>query len=355
MKKRIISLLLVVVLVIGSLTGCGKNTDQVKAEQKKTETSGTEVSKDVNQESDSKKEHVTIRIADQAVNMILYFHYGEEKGILQEYFKDYDVDFELYDFASGPAVNEAIAAGQLDFSVEGNLPSVTGPISGYGTEVIAILGKSTSSAGAIATPVDSGINSLEETKGKTVGTAIGTAYHYTLARFYEEAGISLDEVNLINAGTDVSTALRAGEIQAGYVTLAQAEILTNEGSARVISDELIITAPIHYFIASREFAEKHPDLTAALLKAVQAIEKAIKDDPEAFGDYYNKYLGTDATPYVKSVLGYDLEVTTVNELAISEIEKILSWLKKNGLVDTTGKTAEDVYDNTYAKLANLPD
>ena len=48
-------------------------------------------------------------------------------------------------------------------------------------------------------------------------------------------------------------------------------------------------------------------------------------------------------------------MTTVNELAISEIEKILSWLKKNGLVDTTGKTAEDVYDNTYAKLANLPD
>lgn len=349
MKKKIISLIGVVTLLF-SLTACSQAVTT-----KTVSNDPANAGKEASSVQTTENEHVTIRLADQAVNQILYFNYAKEKGILDEYFKDYDVDFEISDFASGPAVNEAIAADQLDFSVEGNLPSVTGPIGGYGTEVIAILAVSTASAGAVATPADSDIQSLEDTKGRTVGTAIGTAYHYSLGRFYEQAGISLDEVNLINAGTDVSTALRAGEIEAGFVTLPQAEILEGEGSARVISDELVVTAPAHYFIASRKFAENHPELTAALLNAIQATEEAILEDPDGFKEFYTDYLGADSSPYVKSLLSYDLKVTTVNELAVNEITSILGWLGRNGLVDTTGKTAEDVYDNTYANLAGLSD
>lgn len=352
MKKRIISILGIASLLV-SLTACSQAVTTTGQTSVSNDT--TNVVTETSSEQTTESEHVTIRLADQAVNQILYFNYAKEKGILDEYFKDYDVDFEISDFASGPAVNEAIAADQLDFSVEGNLPSVTGPIGGYGTEVVAILAVSTASAGAIATPADSDVQTLEDTKGRTVGTAIGTAYHYSLGRFYEEAGISLDEVNLINAGTDVSTALRAGEIEAGFVTLPQAEILEGEGSARVISDELIVTAPAHYFIASKKFAESHPELTATLLNAIQATEDAILEDPEGFKAFYTDYLGADSSPYVKSLLSYDLKVTNVNELAVNEITSILGWLGRNGLVDTTGKTAEDVYDNTYANLAGLSD
>lgn len=355
MKKRIFSLLLVVVFVFGSLTGCGKNTDQTDKEQKGTGKIETEEFNTGNQESDSKKEHVTIRLADQSIAMILYFHYAEEKGILKEYFKDYDVNFELYDFASGPAVNEAIAAGQLDFSVEGNLPSVTGPISGYGTEVIATLAISSSSVGAVVTPTNSSVNSLQDTIGKTVGTAIGTAYHYNLARFYEAAGISIDDVNLVNVGANVATALRSGEIDAGYVTLANAQVLESEGSTRTISEDLIVTAPVHYFIASKNFAEKYPELTVTLLKAIKATEKVILEDQEAFKAYYDKFLGSDASTYVKSLFSWELNVKPVDDQAVDEIEKILVWLDKNGLADTTGKSAKDVYDNKYYELAGFTD
>lgn len=354
MKKRLISLLGVAVLLTG-LVGCAGSDAADVAEVKAADNEEPVVGAESEEVETEESEHVTIRLADQAVNLVLYFNYAKDKGILDEYFDGYDVDFEVSDFASGPAVNEAIAAGQIDFSVEGNLPSVTGPVGGYGTEVIAILATSTSSAGAIATPADSDIYTLEDTKGRTVGTAIGTAYHYTLGRFYDEAGISLDEVNLINAGTDVTTALRAGEIEAGYVSLAQAEVLEEEGSARVISDDLVISAPAHYFIASREFAEEHPELTAKLLEATQATIDLILEDPETFGAYYDEYLGTDASIYVKSFYSWDIKATRVNELAVNEIGTILEWLERNGLVDTSGNSPEDVYDNTYADLAGLGD
>lgn len=355
MKKKLVSLLTAVTLAL-SLTACGNASSNETKGNTSTETSKIEESGTADAEKESEKdEHVTIRLADQSVNMVLYFHYAQELGILDKYFKDYDVDFEISDFASGPAVNEAIAAGQLDFSMEGNLPSVTGPISGYGTEVIAISSVSSRSIGAIATPIDTDIYTLEDTKGRTVGTAIGTAYHYTLARFYDAAGVSLDDVNLINAGTDVTSALRAGEIDAGYVSLAQAAILEEENSVRVISDELIVTAPVHYFIASKDFAKAHPELTATLLKAIAETEEAILADPDAFGKYYDEYLGTDASAYVTTLLSSDMGLTRVNDLAVNEIEQILSWLDKNGLADTDGKTADDVYDNTYADLAGLSD
>ena len=63
---------------------------------------------------------------------------AQVKGFVADEFKDAPVKLEwTYFTGTGPAVNEAIANGRLDFAQYGALPNVVGRANGLPTHIIA--------------------------------------------------------------------------------------------------------------------------------------------------------------------------------------------------------------------------
>lgn len=338
-------------VLASSLTGCASNSES-KAPSSDAE-SKTQSSKAESQPTSSETETVTINLADQSANTVLFFHYAYDTGILEKNFADYNVKFEIINSESGPAVNEGIASNQIDFAILGNLPAISGAANGYGSEIIAIGASSLGGSMSVAVAPDSGINSFADLKGKTVGVAIGTGFHLSLSQALSAEGLTLDDLNLINLKpADGVTAIRNNSVDAACILPSQLSQLEEEGSAKSIKTNLP-KQPSSFIVARKAFVEKYPEYTEALLKSLNETYKLIESDWDAFGKYYNEFIGTDASAIIGSMKKSEFGITSINGSNKEALDEILSFAVKNGLVTNSDVKLEDIVDDTLAKKAGF--
>lgn len=265
-KKKLISLIMTAALAAGSLAGCGNSADSVSTDEK-TETEA-ELTEESNDDASAKKEDVTVRLADMSVYGIAIFNYAEEIGLLDGYFDDldgYNVTVELSDWASGPDQNTAFAAGEIDFSVMGNIPAVTGASNNYGTKIIAVNWLYDDEYVLVARE-GSGIESVEDLAGHSVGTYVGTVTHYAVAKYLEYGGLTINDVELLSVGAETATSLRSGDIDAGVLGLLDAQQLQQEGTANIVASETVQI--YNYVIGNEEFIEKYPEIAVRVLQLI---------------------------------------------------------------------------------------
>lgn len=329
-----------------SIIGCGSDSTERSTDTTK-ETIGSE---ETAEEDAGDDETVVIRLGDQVPNLVSYFTYAKETGILDEYFANYNVEFELTDFASGPAANEAIAANQLDATIMGNVPAITGPLSGYGEKIVAVVGYSDSWV-SIVTPAGSDVESIADLKGKQVGSFLGTSFHYYLGQYLEDGGLTIDDVEIVNTASESATAIRNGEVSAAILNTGVAYSLVEEGSARILSDKLSVKSPSLLMLASDSFTEKYPEYTSILIQAVDATLAKIDEDRDAFWAFYEDYMDGDITDIKNTWDFHERKVTKVDEAARNDLDQLLQWLGANDLADISEATVDDIYDNTFAEKA----
>ena len=174
------------------------------------------------------------------------------------------VEFHFYDH-TGPAINEALAAGQLDFAAYGELPQIIGKASGIPTRIIANGGTST-----IYVAVRNGVRAqrVADLKGSRVTIQRGTILHQALDRLLAENGLSEKDIQLFDLPTaDQLTALTNGEADAS-VGVASILTLRDQGVVRIIYSTAGKTTPdgINVFSVLDDFATKYPAATAAVVR-----------------------------------------------------------------------------------------
>jgi sulfonate transport system substrate-binding protein len=190
---------------------------------------------------------------------------AQANGYVESEVKGPRVEFHYYDH-TGPAINEALAAGQLDFAAYGELPQIIGKANGLATRVLANGGVST-----IYVAVRQGVkaNSVADLKGLRVTLQRGTILHQALDRLLEEAGLSEKDIQLYDLPTaDQLAALSNGEADA---TVGVASILTlrDQGIVRIIYSTAGKVTPdgINVFSVTEDFASKYPGATAGVVRA----------------------------------------------------------------------------------------
>lgn len=335
-KKYIVGLS-IVSLLIGLIGGCGKNNEEV------VQTKG--------EPTETTDEKITIRVGDQPVNSSVMFGYGKRTGELEKYLKDYNVEVEVVPFESGPAMNEAFAAGQLDFATMGNMPGITGVANEYGYKILGISSYSDYS-GVLVANTDSEINSIADLKGKKVGTFIGGTWHYITAKYLESAGLSLDDVELMNTAAETATSIKSQAIDAGVMGVATAKQLENEGSGKIISEQCGIPT-FNVICGSEEFISKYPELTQAILKGLNDTEKYSDEHLEEFFDYLGEITSADTTTIEQTWNLSKREVRNFNDSDIALLNDLLQWMQEKDLIENKDITADDLLELEYIKNAGL--
>lgn len=192
------------------------------------------------------------------------------KGWLDEAFKPDGITVEWAFFkGAGPAVNEAVSNQQVDFALQGDLPSLIGRAAGLKTRIVVATGARTPIY--IGVPPDSPAQRIEDLRGKKVALFKGTNMHLPAVRLLEAHGLTERDLKIVNLDTASSlAALATRDIDA---SIGSQDILRlrDKGQVRVLytsrTDSPIYTRQSHVLVTER-FADAHPEATQRVVKAI---------------------------------------------------------------------------------------
>lgn len=144
-----------------------------------------------------------------------------------------DVKIDWFFFkGAGPAVNEAIANGQLDLAYQGDLPSVIGRANGLKTKILMATGAHAPMY--LAVPPGSTIASVKDLRGKKVSIFRGTNNHLAAVKVLAGYGLSERDLQIINMDTaTTNSTLASKDVDAAFGNFGLV-MLEDQGRAKIV-------------------------------------------------------------------------------------------------------------------------
>lgn len=262
-KWRLLGFTLAAAILAGSLSGCaGEKTASGSSSENQTQTINIGTMDLVNGDLIARKEKI----------------YEDTLG----------VKVNIVKFSSGKDVNTALASGSIDVSELGTSPTALGIASGLQYTVIGI-GDIIGSAESLVVKKDSGIQSINDLKGKKIATPFASTAHYSLLNALSLSGVNASDVNLLDMeADDIWAAWQRGDIDGAYIWYpVQDELLKDGGVVITGSDKLaqqgIVTGDL--LVARNDFAKDHPELVTKFLQALLKANDIYFNQPEtAYAD-----------------------------------------------------------------------
>ncbi|WP_028828744.1 taurine ABC transporter substrate-binding protein [Proteocatella sphenisci] len=211
---------------------------------------------------------------------------GEKIAIAKKYFEEeMGVKVNVVEFQAGD-IRNALISGAIDFAMLGSTSATLGIANGMDAEVIwihEVLGD----AERLVAKNGSGIEAIQDLKGKKIATPFATTAHYSLLKALELNGISERELTLLDMQMpDIYAAWQRGDIDAAYGWEPILSDLLKDGKTIITSKDLaldgIITSNVE--IVSRDFAQKYPDMVT---KYIRALDRSVKLYNEDINDAVN--------------------------------------------------------------------
>ncbi|WP_019637182.1 sulfonate ABC transporter substrate-binding protein [Paenibacillus fonticola] len=204
-----------------------------------------------------------------------------------------NIKIEWTEFPGGPQLLEALNVGSVDVGHAGEAPPIFAQAAGAKLVYLAHEPASPRSEGIIV-PKDSPLQSVAELKGKTVVLNKGSNVHYLLVKQLEENGVAYKDVDVkYLPPADARAAFEKGSVDAWVIWdpfLAAAETATG---GRVIANGEGAVSNHEFYLATREFAEKYPDLVEILLEEADKIDVWAKANPRELAEKLSPQLGID--------------------------------------------------------------
>ena len=163
---------------------------------------------------------------------------AQKYGIWDSVFGDDPVNVQLTSFSSGPEVNEAITAGDIDIVInEGDQPFLSGIANGVDLTILSTELRQEKTLILVADS-NSEIQSAADLKGKNIAVPLGTYVHKSLIGVLQDNGISVDDVQLTNisAAGDAVAAIENGNVDVYIGTIFSLYSEIQDGKIKQIAD-----------------------------------------------------------------------------------------------------------------------
>jgi aliphatic sulfonates family ABC transporter substrate-binding protein len=181
-------------------------------------------------------------------------------------FEKAGLDVELRTFPAGPAILPALAAKEIDVAWMGDFPAVTGFSNGLPIAIIMMQNVATTSTRIVANP-KSGVKTLADLKGKKIGASFGSTSHGHILQALSLAGLSQQDVTLVNvAPGNMPAAYFADQIDVAVTWEPNIGEIEKSGGVRVATSESLGLVAASCAVIRTDYLRDHPDEVKKFLK-----------------------------------------------------------------------------------------
>ena len=239
---------------------------------------------------------------NKSVLRIGYQKYGtlvllKAKGTLEKRLAEQGVEVKWTEFPGGPQLLEGLNVGSVDFGVTGETPPVFAQAAG--ADLLYVAHEPPAPTGeAILVPKDSPINSVAELKGKKVALNKGSNVHYLLVRALEDAGLKYGDITPVYLPpADARAAFELGSVDAWVIWDPFQSAAEKQLQARTLRDGSGLVDNHQFYLATRTYAEKNPQVVGVLVEEIRGVGEWVKGNLD------------EATSQVAPLIGLSPEIT----------------------------------------------
>lgn len=202
---------------------------------------------------------------------------------LEDALPDYNIKWTKFD--SGADVNTAFIAGELDFGALGSSPVARGlsaPLN-IPYQVAFVLDVAGDNEALVARD-GSGVDTVDQLRGKRIGTPFASTAHYSVLAALSQNGLSANDVQLVDLQPQaILAAWERGDIDAAYTWLPTLDQLRETGTDLITSRQLAQDGKptLDLGVVSSEFAAANPEAVDIWRQQEARALRLINDDPEA--------------------------------------------------------------------------
>ena len=280
------------------------------------------------------------------------------RGVLEQEFKQDGIQVKWLFFpGAGPATNEALANGKVDFALQGDLPSIVGRSTGLKTKILFSAGRF--GPVHIVVPADSTAKTVADLKGKKFSNFKGTNAQITLNRVLARHGLAEKDLRVISQdGYSARAALATKDIDATIISPWSLEARGVAKRLTTINDRTV--ASLSSFWVTENFEKQYPDVVQRVVTTL--VKQAHWSSQEANRNAQYKLWSQSGTPfldYQKDWAGgaiKDRMTPLLDEFHRSQINDAVRISKQVRLIRHDVDTAtwyEPKYLNNALKTLNL--
>ena len=260
------------------------------------------------------KGEVQVRIGYQKYGTLTLL---KGRGTLEKRLAEQGVGVKWTEFPAGPVLLEGLNVGSIDFGTVGEAPPIFAQAAGANLVYVGNEPASPASE-AIVVPKGSGLRTLADLKGKKIALNKGSNVHYLLLKALEKAGVAYADIQpVFLPPADARAAFERGSVDAWAIWdpfLAAAE---KQLGARVLADGKGLVANYQFYLASRTYAEKNPDILRIVLDEVAKVDDWGRNNPEEVATILSAQtgLGKDVVALAASRYAYGVKPVSVDVIA----------------------------------------
>lgn len=234
------------------------------------------------------------------------------KGTLEKRLAAQGVTVQWTEFPGGPQLLEGLNVGSVDFGVTGETPPVFAQAAGADLVYVAYEPPAPTSE-AILVPKDSALKSVAELKGKKVALNKGSNVHYLLVRALEDAGLKYSDIQPVYLPpADGRAAFESGNVDAWVIWDPFFAAAEKQLKARVLRDGRKLVDNHQFYLATRAYAHKNPEVIKTLIEEVRGVGQDSLKNPDAVTEQVAPLLGLpkDITELAVKRQGYGAQFLT---------------------------------------------
>ncbi|KAF0594309.1 hypothetical protein PAPB9_02783 [Pseudomonas aeruginosa] len=233
----------------------------------------------------------TLRIGYQKYGTLVLL---KARGTLEKRLAEDGVKVQWTEFPGGPQLLEGLNVGSIDFGVTGETPPVFAQAAGADLLYVAYEPPAPTSE-AILLPKDSPIRSVAELKGRKVALNKGSNVHYLLVRALEQAGLKYSDIQPVYLPpADARAAFERHSVDAWVIWDPYQAAAEKQLSARVLVDGRELVDNHQFYLATRTYAQRHPQVLDKLVDEIRQVGDWSRANPQQVTEQVAPLLGLPA-------------------------------------------------------------
>lgn len=293
--------------------------------------------------ADNAVENVSLKIGTMPSIDAFPLVVAKENG----YFTNHNLDVEIVVFQSPVERDAALQSGQIDGTVTDIVSAALVLDGGTDVKITSVTSGVTPAEGpfAIMAAPNSGIQSVADLKGKSIGVSTNTVIEYVTEGLIVEGGLAPNDVEMTMVA---KIPLRMemvlnGQIAAGTFPEPMITYLESKGAVRVADDTNTDLSQAVLVMTDKAIQEKSNGLKrfyTAYAEAVQSINK----EPEKYRELFVKEVRVPDE--VKTIIEVPTFSAPQNPTE-AQVNNVLQWLNKKALLQSTLNYSDLVKDGLY--------